>query len=307
VTKQILRRIAVAIPLIFAIVTIVFLMLRLGLPGDPAQLLAGDRATPELIEQIRKNLGLDRPIHEQYLIFLGNALQGDLGDSSTFRQPVIELIGTAFPFTATITFLTVVIGTFLGIVVGVVTALWRKTLLDNVTMVVVIFFYSIPTFWMGLMLILIFSVQFRLLPVQGSGTWQHFVLPVATLSLNQVALIGRLTRNSLIETLNMDFIRTAHAKGLRQRDVLIRHALKNTLIPVVTVTGISVGALLGGAVITETIFGLPGVGRLAIQAINNRDYPMIQGTVMLVAISFVFVNLIVDILYIYIDPRIRHI
>lgn len=306
-TKHILRRIAVAIPLILTIVTLVFLMLRLGLPGDPAQLLAGDRATPELIEQIRKNLGLDRPIHEQYLIFLRDAMQGDLGDSSTFRQPVIELIGSAFPFTAIITFLTVVIGTFLGIVVGIVTALWRKTLLDNVTMVVVIFFYSIPTFWMGLMLILIFSVQLRWLPVQGSGTWQHFVLPVATLSLNQVALIGRLTRNSLIETMNMDFIRTARAKGLRQRDVLIRHALKNTLIPVVTVTGISVGALLGGAVITETIFGLPGVGRLAIQAINNRDYPMIQGTVMLVAISFVFVNLIVDILYVYIDPRIRHI
>lgn len=306
-TKHILRRVAVAIPLIMAIVTIVFLMLRLGLPGDPAQLLAGDRATPELIEQIRKNLGLDRPIHEQYLIFLRDALQGDLGDSSMFRQPVTELIGNAFPFTALITFLTVLIGTVLGIFVGIVTALWRKSLLDNMTMVVVIFFYSIPTFWMGLMLILIFSVQLRWLPVQGSGTWQHFVLPVATLSLNQVALIGRLTRNSLIETLNMDFIRTARAKGLRQRDVLLRHAVKNTLIPVVTVTGISVGALLGGAVITETIFGLPGVGRLAIQAINNRDYPMIQGTVMLVAISFVFVNLIVDILYVYIDPRIRHI
>jgi peptide/nickel transport system permease protein len=306
VTKYILNRIAVAIPLILAIVTIVFLMLRLGLPGDPAKQLAGDRATPELIERIRTELGLDRPLPEQYLIFMRNAIQGDLGDSSKFRQPVVDLLADAFPFTAMLTLLTVGIGTFFGVVVGVITAIWRKTLLDSLTMVVVIFFYSIPTFWMGLMLILIFSVQMRLLPVQGSGSWQHFILPVATLAVNQVALIARLTRSSLVETLSMDFIRTARSKGLNQRSVLLQHALRNTLIPVVTVTGLSVGALLGGAVITETIFGLPGIGRQAIQAINNRDYPMIQGTVILVAVSFVFVNLIVDILYVYIDPRIRY-
>ncbi len=305
-TKYILNRIAVAIPLILAIVTIVFLMLRLGLPGDPAKQLAGDRATPELIERIRTELGLDRPLPEQYLIFMRNAIQGDLGDSSKFRQPVVDLLADAFPFTAMLTLLTVGIGTFFGVVVGVITAIWRKTLLDSLTMVVVIFFYSIPTFWMGLMLILIFSVQMRLLPVQGSGSWQHFILPVATLAVNQVALIARLTRSSLVETLSMDFIRTARSKGLNQRSVLLQHALRNTLIPVVTVTGLSVGALLGGAVITETIFGLPGIGRQAIQAINNRDYPMIQGTVILVAVSFVFVNLIVDILYVYIDPRIRY-
>lgn len=305
-TKYILNRVAVAIPLILAIVTIVFLMLRLGLPGDPAQLLAGDRATPELIERIRADLGLDRPLFEQYLIFLRDALQGDLGLSSKFRQPVTDMLAAAFPFTAMLTILTVVIGTGFGILVGVITALWRKTLLDSATMVVVIFFYSIPTFWMGLMLILIFSVQLRLLPVQGTGTWQHYVLPVATLAVNQVALIARLTRSSLIETLSMDYIRTARSKGLQYRAVLVKHALRNTLIPVVTVTGISVGALLGGAVITETIFGLPGVGRLAIQAINNRDYPVIQGSVILVAVSFVFVNLLVDILYVYIDPRIRY-
>ncbi len=190
--------------------------------------------------------------------------------------------------------------------VGILTAVKRGTWIDNVSIVLVVFFYSIPTFWLGLMLILIFAVGLRWLPVQGAATWQHFVLPVTTLSIGQAALIARLTRANMIETLSALYMQTARAKGLSERRVIFLHALKNTLIPVVTVVGLSIGGLLGGAVITESIFGLPGVGRLAIQAILDRDYPMIQGTVLLVAVAFVFVNLVVDVLYSYVDPRIRY-
>lgn len=304
--KYILRRTAIAIPLILAIATIVFVMLRVALPGDPAQVLAGDRATPELIEQIRKNLGLDRSVPEQYVIFLANALQGDLGRSVKFREPVLGVIAKAFPFTILLTFLSVTVGTALGILVGIITAVKRGTWIDHISIVLVVFFYSIPTFWLGLMLILVFAVALRWLPVQGVGTWQHFVMPVVTLGIGQAAMIARLTRSSMIEILGTPYVQTAHAKGLRPRWVVLRHALKNTLIPIITVVGLSVGGLLGGAVITENIFGLPGVGRLAIEAIHNRDYPMIQGTVLLVASAFVFVNLIVDVIYVYVDPRIRY-
>jgi ABC-type dipeptide/oligopeptide/nickel transport system permease component len=304
--KYILRRIAIAVPLILAIMTIVFVMLRVAIPGDPALLLAGDRATPELIEQIRESLGLNRPVWEQYLIFLRNAALGDMGISIMHRQPVLTIIFNAFPFTVAITFYSVTIGTTIGLLVGVVTAIRRGSWIDNVMMVVVVFFYSIPTFWLGIMLILVFAVGLRVLPVQGADSWRHFVLPVATLSVGQAALIARLTRSSMIEILNADFIRTARAKGLTGRKVILVHALKNTLIPIITVVGLSVGGLLGGAVITESIFGLPGVGRLAIEAIGNRDYPMIQATVLLVAVTFVFVNLVVDLIYAFVDPRIHY-
>ena len=305
-SKYILRRILVAFPLILGVTTVVFVMLRVALPGDPAQVMAGDRASPELVEQIRRNLGFDRPVLEQYLVFLRNFAQGDLGRSVKFREPVAGVIARAFPFTATLTLLCVVIGTSLGLIIGVVTAVYQRTWVDNLGIVVAVLFYSIPTFWLGLMLILVFSVHLRLLPVQGVGSWQHFVLPVTTLAVGQSALIARLTRSSMIEVLSADYVRTARAKGLPQRRVLSRHALQNTLIPVITVVGLSVGGLLGGAVITESIFHLPGVGSLAIDAITNRDYPMIQGAVILVAASFVFVNLIVDIIYAFVDPRIRY-
>ena len=305
-SKYILRRVLIAFPLILAVTTVVFFMLRIAVPGDPAKLMAGDRATPELIEQIRKNLGLDRPLAEQYLIFLRNFAQGDLGRSVKFREPVLGVIAKAFPFTAAVTFLSVSVGTAIGLLIGIITAVYQRTWIDNLGIVTAVFFYSIPTFWLGLMLILIFAVGLRILPVQGAGSWRHFVLPVATLAVGQSALIARLTRSSMIEVLSTDYVRTARAKGLAHRRVLIGHALKNTLIPVITVVGLSVGGLLGGAVITESIFGLPGVGRLAIDSISNRDYPMIQGTVILVAASFVFVNLIVDIIYAFVDPRIRY-
>ncbi|MCA0458745.1 MAG: ABC transporter permease [Chloroflexi bacterium] len=304
--KYILRRTLIALLLVLVISTLVFVMLRVAIPGDPAAVLAGDRASPELIEQIRKNMGLDRPVPEQLLIYLTNAVRGDLGRSVQFNEPVFGVIAKAFPFTVTLTVLSVTVGTLIGLGVGILTAVKRGTWIDSVSMVVLVFFYSIPSFWLGLVLILVFAVGLRVLPVQGASTWQHFVLPVATLSVGQSALIARLTRTNMVETMGAAFIQTARSKGLSERHVIFRHALKNTLIPIVTVVGLSVGGLLGGAVITENIFGLPGVGRLTVEAILGRDYPMIQGTVLLVAVAFVFVNLIVDVLYIYIDPRIRY-
>lgn len=305
-TQYILRRILIAVLLVFTILAVVFVMLRVAVPGDPAILLAGDRASPEMIEQIRKNLGLDRPVLEQFWVFLTKAIQADLGRSVKFGEPVFGVIIRAFPFTALLTFLSVSVGTLIGLGVGVLTAVKHGTWVDKLSVVLVVFFYSIPTFWLGLMLILVFAVGLRVLPVQGAETWQHFVLPVTTLSIGQAALIARLTRANMIETLSALYMQTARSKGISERRAIFVHALRNTLIPVVTVVGLSVGGLLGGAVITESIFGLPGVGRLSIQAILDRDYPMIQGTVLLVAIAFVFVNLIVDVLYIYIDPRIRY-
>lgn len=304
--RYILRRTLIALGLVLVISVLVFVMLRVAIPGDPAALLAGDRASPELIEQIRKNLGLDRPIPEQLLIYLTHAIQGDLGRSVQFNEPVFGVIIKAFPFTITLTLLSVTVGTLIGLGIGILTAVKRGTWIDSVSIVVVVFFYSIPSFWLGLVLILVFAVGLRILPVQGSSTWQHFVLPVTTLAIGQSALIARLTRTNMVETLGAAFIQTARSKGLSERNVVFRHALKNTLIPIVTIVGLSVGGLLGGAVITENIFGLPGVGRLAIEAIVGRDYPMIQGTVLLVAVTFVFVNLITDIIYVYVDPRIRY-
>ena len=212
--QYVIRRIVMAVPLILVVITIVFLMLRLGLPGDPAVIMAGDRASPELIEQIRENLGLDRSIPEQYLIFLRDAIRGDLGRSVQFREPVVDVILKAFPFTITLTLTSVFVGTFFGILVGVITALKRATLVDNLATVIVVFFYSIPTFWLGLMLILVFSVGLRILPVQGASTPQHFILPTINLAVGQVALIARLTRSGMIEALNADYIRTARAKRI---------------------------------------------------------------------------------------------
>ncbi|MBK8033268.1 MAG: ABC transporter permease [Chloroflexi bacterium] len=303
--QYLLRRTLIAIGLVFTIMAVVFIMLRVALPGDPAVVLAGDRASPELIAQIRENLGLDRPILEQLALFMVRAVQGDLGRSVKFGEPVFGVILKAFPFTLLLTFLSVGIGTAIGLGVGVLTAVKHGTWIDKVSIVFVVFFYSIPTFWLGTMLILLFAVAWRLLPVQGAETWEHFVLPVTTLSIGEAAFIARLTRANMLEALSAPYVQTARSKGLVERRVVFVHALRNTLIPVITVVGLSMGSLLGGAVITESIFGLPGVGRLSIQAILDRDYPMIQGTVLLVAVAFVFVNLLVDVIYTYIDPRIR--
>ena len=346
-TKYIFRRLVFVLPLVLVVATLVFMMLRLGLKGDPALSLAGERATPELIERIRVDLGLNLPLTTQFVHWLlGNdwlvlrrhqpftaalptatlqlpgmgrgylaepsygekrgVVRGDFGRSFNTREPVAPRIFSSFPFTIQLTAQTVALGTALGILVGVITALNRATWADKLVTVIVIFGYSFPTFVLGAYLILLFAVQWRWLPVQGSGSWQHMVMPTITLGLGQVALIARLTRSSMIETLGEDYIRTARAKGLSERAVVLRHGLRNSLIPIITIVGLSFGGLLGGAIITERIFNLPGLGTIVVRAIAARDYPMIQGAVLLTAVTFILVNLGVDIVYGFADPRIRY-
>jgi peptide/nickel transport system permease protein len=302
---QIVRRILIAIPLMLALVAVVFVMLRTVVPGDPAAILAGENAPPELIERVRHEQGLDKPLHEQFVIFLGNLLHGDLGRSSTTRQPVIERLVVAFPVTLRLTASTFVFSMTMGLLLGVVTAYWHDTWLDNLLRLVAIFGASMPTFWLGLMLILLFAVTLGVLPVQGDISPRGLILPTLTLGTGAAAELSRFVRSAMLEILSSDYIRTARAKGLDERMVMLHHALRNALIPIITVAAAQIGGLLGGAVITESIFGLPGIGTLSISAIHNRDYALIQGNVLFVCAIYLCINLVADITYAFIDPRIR--
>jgi peptide/nickel transport system permease protein len=301
----IIRRILVAIPLMLGLVAIVFFLLRTLVPGDPAAILAGENATVELIEQVRRAQGLDKPLPEQFAVFVGNVLKGDLGRSSATRQPVTERIAIALPTTAALTVTTFLYSLSLGLILGIVTAYWRDTWLDNSLRVVTIFGASMPTFWLGPMLMLLFAIVLGWLPAQGSVSARGLILPTITLGTGAAAELSRLVRGSMLEVLSSDYIRTARSKGLAEKLVVIRHALSNALIPIVTIAAAQIGGLLGGAVITESIFGLPGIGTLSITAINDRDYSMIQGTVLFICGIYLFVNLVADITYAFIDPRIR--
>jgi peptide/nickel transport system permease protein len=302
----IIRRLLIAVPLMIALVAVVFVMLRTVVPGDVAALLAGDQASPQQVEALRREMGLDRPIPIQFGIFLGNLARGDLGRSAITRQPVTSRIVQAMPITLTLATLTALLATTIGLALGVITAYYANSWLDNLLRVVVVFGASMPTFWVGPMLILIFAVWLRSLPVQGSMTASGLVLPVLTLGIGAMAGLSRLTRAGMLEVLNSDYIRTARAKGLRERAVVLVHAFRNALIPAVTLIGVQFGGLLGGSVITEKIFGLPGMGTLAINAIHNRDYPVVQGVVLVIAGIYLLVNLLVDIVYAFVNPRIRY-
>lgn len=299
------RRLLVSVPTLFGVVLLVFLMVRLA-PGDPAVLLAGEFATPETLEAIRARYGLDRPLPEQFLIYLGALLRGDLGESARSRRPVLVELKTYFPNTVELASAAILVALFTGIPLGILAALRPGSGLDLGVMVLALIGVSMPVFWFGLLAILIFSVQLGWFPVAGKGTLAHLVLPAITLGVNATALLARMTRGALLEVLSQDYIRTARAKGLAERVVVFKHALRNALIPVVTVAGLEFGSLLAGAVITETIFAWPGLGQLLVGSILARDYPMVQGAVLLVATSFILVNLLVDLLYAWIDPRVRY-
>lgn len=301
----IVRRLLISVPLLIALVAVVFVMLRTVVPGDVASLLAGDSATPQQIEMLRAELGLDKPIPTQFGIFLLNALKGDLGRSAITRQPVVERILLAMPITLVLSLVTAIFATVVGLAVGVITAYRANTWVDNVLRIGSVFGASMPSFWVGLMLILLFAVYLSWLPVQGSMTPRGLILPVLTLGIGATAGLSRLTRASMLEVLNSDYIRTARAKGLGERAVVLAHGLRNALIPALTLIGVLIGGLLGGSVITESIFGLPGMGTLAINAIHNRDYPIVQGVVLVIAAIYLFVNLLVDITYALVNPRIR--
>ncbi|TFU16867.1 nickel ABC transporter permease [Thermus tengchongensis] len=300
-----IRRLLIAIPTLFGVVLLVFLMVRLA-PGDPAVLLAGEFATPETLQAIRERYGLDRPLPEQFLLYLGALLRGDLGESARSRRPVLEELKTYFPNTVELAVAAILVALLTGIPLGILAALRPGSGLDLGVMTLALLGVSMPVFWFGLLAILIFSVNLGWFPVAGKGTLAHLVLPAVTLGVNATALLARMTRGTLLEVLSQDYIRTARAKGLRERVVVFKHALRNAMIPVVTVAGLEFGSLLAGAVITETIFAWPGLGQLLVGSILARDYPVVQGAVLLVATSFILVNLLVDLLYAGIDPRVRY-
>jgi ABC-type dipeptide/oligopeptide/nickel transport system permease component len=300
-----LRRLGLAVPTLLGVTLVVFALIRL-IPGDPARLILGLQASEDEVQRLRVELGLDRPLYVQYARFFGRLLRGDLGRSAVTREPVIGEIASRLPATVQLAVSSMAAATLVGMAAGVLSATRQYSVVDYVVMTVALFGVSLPVFWLGLMLMLLFSVYLNWLPAGGYGTPAHLVLPTVALAAFSVAIIARMTRSSLLEVFNQDYIRTARAKGLHGRVVILRHALKNALIPVITVIGLQFGALLGGAILTETVFAWPGMGRLLVSAITARDYAVVQGVVLVFAAMFTLVNLIVDVLYAYVDPRIHY-
>jgi peptide/nickel transport system permease protein len=300
-----IRRIVAAIPTLFGVTVIVFLMVRI-LPGDPARILAGLEASQDEVNRIRAQLGLTQPLPVQYEIFLMRLARGDLGRSITTQAPVAAEIASRLPQTAVLAAIATALAGILGIVSGIAVSNRQNTATDYVVTVVALAGVSIPVFWLGLMLMLVFAVGLHLVPAGGYAGPVSLILPSITLAAFSLAIVERMTRSSMLESLTQDYVRTARAKGVAERVVIYRHALRNALIPVVTVIGLQFGTLLGGAVLTETTFAWPGLGRLLVGAIAARDYPIIQGVVLLFAVTFLFVNLTVDLIYGYIDPRIKY-
>jgi peptide/nickel transport system permease protein len=298
-----LRRLGQLVPTILAVSLIAFVLIRLS--GDPATLLLAPEATPAERQAFRHAHGLDRPLPVQYLVFLGSLLRGDLGTSLWQHEPALNVVLARFPATLLLALTAIAIVIVFGIAIGVVAAVFRGTALDWVVMAGVGLGQSVATFWLGLMLILAFAVFIPLFPPSGYGTPAQLVLPAATLAAYYMAATTRLTRSGMLEVLMQDFIRTARAKGLAERLVVLRHGLRNALIPITTVLGLQIGELLAGAVVTETVFAWPGVGTLVLDAITRRDYPVVQATIVLLAAVYALVNLGVDLLYGVLDPRVR--
>ena len=298
-----LRRLWQSLVVLLGVSFVVFLILHLT--GDPALVLLSPEATAEDVRRFREAMGFNDPFIVQYWRFLTGALRGDFGQSVRHGEPAFGLVVERLPATFELAGAALLLALVLSIPAGIVSAVRRNTALDYVSTVVALLGQSMPTFWLGIMLILLLSVQLQWLPSSGRGGWEHLVLPAITLGLFTTARITRLTRSGMLEVLNQDYIRTARAKGVSNPPVVWKHALKNAAIPIVTIVGIELGTLLGGSVITETIFAWPGVGRLSVQAIYNRDYPVVQASVFLLATTFVLVNLLVDVVYTYLDPRIR--
>ncbi|HXH81891.1 MAG TPA: nickel ABC transporter permease [Candidatus Tectomicrobia bacterium] len=297
------RRLLQSLVVLLGVSFVVFVMLHLS--GDPAAVLLPPESSAEDIARFREAMGFDDPFLVQYGRFLAGAVRGDFGQSIRHGEPAFWLVVERMPATFELAGAALLIAVCLAIPAGIVSAVRRNTLVDYVSTVTALFGQAMPTFWLGIMLILLFSVQLNVLPSSGRGGLEHLILPAITLGLFTTARITRLTRSGMLDVLNQDYIRTARAKGVSDPPVVWKHALKNAAIPIVTIVGIELGTLLGGSIITETIFAWPGVGRLSVQAIYNRDYPVVQAAVFLLASTFVLVNLVVDLLYTYLDPRIR--
>lgn len=309
----ILRRLIVLLPTLLVPLLLVFTLLHLS-PGDPAAVMLGADATPQQVQALREQLGLNDPFLVQLFAWLGRMATLDLGESIFLRMPVIDAIVQRLEPTIVLTLYALTIAVVVGMVSGIVAAVNRNGILDQVSMTTAMVGVSMPEFWFGLMLILLFAVEFRLFPVAGyipleQGLWSclwSLTLPAVSVGLVQAAFIARITRSSMLDVIGEDFIRTARAKGLPSRIVILRHALKNALIPVLTVIGITFAVLMGGAIAIETVFNIPGIGRLLVNAVARRDYPVIQGIVLFMSLTFIFINLFVDILYGLIDPRVKN-
>ena len=305
-STYILQRLLHAIPVLIGISIFSFLLIHL-IPGDPVQIFAGDKPlTPERAQELRHAYGLDRPLVVQYLDYAGSALHGNLGTALRSQRPVLDSILEALPSTIELTLSALLIATIVGVSLGILAAISHGSWLDTLVMAIGMLGISTPVFYSSLLLILLFSFTLVWLPATGQGGVEHLVMPALALGLSSAAVLARLVRSSMLEVLNQEYVITARAKGLAPQLVVLRHALKNALIPAVTMLGLQLGALLGGAVVVETIFSRPGIGRLAVDAILNRDFPVVQGTVLVAASIYVLVNLAVDISYAVIDPRIRY-
>ncbi|MGQ9626942.1 MAG: ABC transporter permease [Anaerolineae bacterium] len=313
-SRYITRRIIALFPVLIGVTLLVFLIMHLA-PGDPAQIILGPKATETSLARLRHELGLDQPLHVQYFRWLWRVVQGDWGRSIQLKREVLPFILLRFKATAYLTFFSIFLAASIGITVGVVSAIRQYSLVDRAAIILVLMGFSMPIFWLGIILQILFGVYFGLLPVSGmqspgqtgfADLLTHLILPSLTLSTGAAAIIARMTRSSMLEVIRQDYIRTAWGKGLTERLIVYRHALKNALIPVVTVVGLQVGYLLGGDILVEMVFSWPGLGLAMVNGILARDFPLVQGAILLIASSYVLVNLIVDIFYAYLDPRIHY-
>ncbi|MGO4572612.1 ABC transporter permease [Microvirga sp. 2TAF3] len=298
------RRLTQLLPVLVGVSLIVFLMIHL-IPGDPAVLIAGIDATEQDVAAVRKSLGLERPLVAQYGEFVGRVAVGDFGKSFRTGRPVSEEIGFRYWNTMILGLSAVAFGTLLGVATGILTAVYRNGWFDSTILAISLLGISVPSFFLGIILMLFFSVYLGWLPLTGMESWKNLILPTLTLGIPNAAIISRITRSSLVEVLNQDYVRTARAKGVKESIVVGHHGVRNALIPVVTVVGLQMGYLLGGAVVTETVFAWPGIGRLIVQSISARDFPVVQASVLLLALTFVMINLLTDVLYRILDPRIK--
>ena len=303
-SRYIIKRLLLLIPVVIGVSLLIYVIMA-SAPGDAALAIVGENAPPELLERTRKELGLDQPLLMRYLNYMWNLLRGDLGKSYISDRNVVETYLEKLPYTLLLALTGTVLAVAISLPLGVIAALRRGTILDGTLMVLALVGLSMPLFWLGLLLIIQFSLRWPILPSGGAGSWQHLVLPAVTLAVNKIALLTRTTRSSMLEVINEDYIRTARAKGVSKRKTVTRHALRNALIPIVTVIGTQMSASIGGSVLCETVFSWPGVGRLIVDSIGKRDVPMVTGCIILTTLIVALVNLLVDFIYGFLDPRIK--
>lgn len=303
--KYVFRRLLLFIPVILGVVFIVFTLLAIT-PGDPAKMVLGQGATPETVEAMRHQMGLDQPFLIRFFNYLKDlVLHLDIGISYSTKMPVMDSIRAALPYTVRLALCAVIVGLVFGIPVGIVSAIKQYSAFDTISMILALIGLSMPVFWLGLLLIIFFSVNLHWLPSSGFDTVKEMILPSLALGAQSVAIFARMTRSSMLEVVRQDYIRTVRAKGQKELAIIFGHTLRNSLIPIITVVGLQFGTLLGGALLTESVFSIPGIGRLMVDSIKTRDYPMVQGGVLVIALLFSVVNLVVDLIYGFVDPRIR--